>query len=117
MRRGEFGLHLGPVAFQFFGNQHRQRGKAALTHLRFGDTNDDAVIGFDHDPDRDFAAGLGCADGPWTERDVEAERERATDGRGTGEKRAAIDLRDAAHVLFIPLTRWFAAAWIAARTR
>src|SRR5512144_3212628 len=117
VRRGELGLYLAPVAFQFFGDQHRQGSKDALTHLRLGDTNDHAVIGLDHDPDRDFRTRLGCAYRPWSERDIETECERAANGGGAGEKGAAAEVRNAAHGDFIPLTRWLAAAWIAARMR
>ena len=42
---------------------------------------------------------------------------RAAGGGRAGEECAAIDPRGAAHGVFIPLTRWLAAAWIAARMR
>ena len=61
VRRGELGLHLAPVAFELFGDQHRQRGEAALAHLRLGDADDHGVVGLDHDPGGDFRRALGCA--------------------------------------------------------
>ena len=50
-----------------------------------------------------------CARAPvGAERDVEAERQRAAGRGGAGEKRAAVDVRAAAHGVCIPLTRWLA---------
>ena len=42
--------HLLPVALQLLGQDHRQRGVYALTHLRLGEQESDGVVGGDPDP-------------------------------------------------------------------
>jgi hypothetical protein len=43
-RRGVFDLDLRPVAFEFFGDDHRQRGDGALHHLLVRRADEDAAV-------------------------------------------------------------------------
>jgi hypothetical protein len=43
--RGVFDFHLRPVAFELFGDDHRQRGDGALPHLVVRRADEDAAIG------------------------------------------------------------------------
>jgi hypothetical protein len=113
-RRHELGLHLAPVAFELFGDQHGQCGEGALAHLGAGDADDHGVVGLDHDPGGDLRPVL-CSPPPRTEGNVEAERERAADRGDALEERAAVET-GAAHGER-PTRTLAAAAWIAARMR
>jgi len=77
--RDRFGLHLVPVALEFFGHELREPGPRALTHFRARDPDDASVVGPDHDPEIDFGAGsLGRLGGTDAERHMRAEGEPAT---------------------------------------
>ena len=56
--RREFRAHLAPVAFELLGDQHRQRRRDPLPHLRAGDADDDRVVGLDDDPRVDLGRTL-----------------------------------------------------------
>ena len=51
----EVRTHARPVAIEFFGHQHRQRGRDALAHLRSRDADVHGVVRLDRDPGRDLA--------------------------------------------------------------
>ena len=49
-RQRIFGLDARPVAFQFFHHQLSETREAALAHLRLGHSENDRLIGLNHDP-------------------------------------------------------------------
>jgi hypothetical protein len=98
VRRRELGLHLAPVAFELFRDQHRQRRKAALAHLGLGDADNHGVIRLDHDPGGDLPGRSRGMRGPrGTERNFKAENQRAAHGGDAGEEGAAVEVRNSAH--------------------
>ena len=68
-RRRQLAAHLGPVAVEFFGNQHGQRGLHALAEIEAVDLDGDGVVGRDahergrHDGRRRGALCGGAAHG------------------------------------------------------
>ena len=60
-RRSVFDLDLRPVAFEFLGDNHRQRGDGALPHLLMRRANEDAAIGADGEEGVDLVRrGIGA---------------------------------------------------------
>ena len=55
---GVFDLHLGEVAFQLLGNDHRHRGQHALAHVGLGDPERDGIVGVDDDEGVDLVRRL-----------------------------------------------------------
>ena len=65
-RRGIFDLHLRPVAFQLFGDDHRQRGDGALPHLVMRRADQNAAVRIDREEGVDLVRRAspgpqGCA--------------------------------------------------------
>ena len=56
---GELGLDLRPVDVELLGDQHRDRGDAALALLGVRDAQGDGAVLVDHDPRIDFDADGG----------------------------------------------------------
>jgi hypothetical protein len=46
--------HARPVALEFFGDEHRQSGQAALPHFRASYANGHGIVRINRDPDGDF---------------------------------------------------------------
>src|SRR5262249_27929637 len=57
--RREFGCHLRPIAFQLLGNQLREAGHRALSHLGTRNPDDDRVVRTDDDPGVHFRGAVG----------------------------------------------------------
>ena len=53
-----FDLHLGEVAFELLGQDHRHRGQHALPHVGLGDAEPDGIVGVDDDEGVDFVGRL-----------------------------------------------------------
>ena len=56
---GELGLDLRPVDVELLGDQHRDRGDAALAHLGVRDADGDGAVLVDHEPGVDLGAARG----------------------------------------------------------
>ena len=92
-----FGRDFRPVALELLGDELGETGERALTHLGAGDADDDGVVRPDHDPSIDFRRAVRGADDVWTERDIHAEHEPATEGGGAHDEGATIYLRNVVH--------------------
>ena len=53
-----FDLHLGEVAFQLLGDNHRHRGQDALAHVGLGDPEGDGIVRVDDDEGVDLVRRL-----------------------------------------------------------
>ena len=84
------GLDLVPVAFQLFGHQLGQTGERTLTQLRARDTDNDRVVGLNHDPVRHFRRATGFSgDGSSRGTSLQAQDKGAAQGSGLLEEGAA----------------------------
>ena len=98
--RGEFDRHLAPVAFEFLGDQHRQRRRHALAHLRARDADDHGVVRPDHDPGVDlrrFRSVGGAAQMSGPNGISKPSANAAAGGGDAGKKAAAIEPASASH--------------------
>jgi hypothetical protein len=85
---GVLGANFGPIALQFFGHQHGQARHGALTQFGASDANDDAVIGLNDDPMRDFCDTTAArSHGGWR---LETQDQGAGECRGLLQKLTAI---------------------------
>ncbi len=91
---------LCPIGLELFGQQHRQRGRHPLAHLRAIDDHQHTVVGADAQP---RIGCKGCHSAPI--RDLEPDHQAGADGAGHLKKRAPFHQAS------------FAARWIAARMR
>ena len=85
-------VDLVPIAFELLGDELREAGERALTHLRARDADHAGVVGLDGDPHIDFAAVAGgaCAiAAPKPNGRLKPERESAACGGGTDDELAA----------------------------
>ncbi len=87
--RDEFRAHLPPVALQLLRDQHGKSGGAALPHLRARHADQDAVVGIDDEPRREFGAFGNCRGGNRPRGNHQLKREAAAERRGDLEKIAA----------------------------
>ena len=114
--RGKFGHDLGPVAFQFLGDELGEAGERALAHLRARDADHHGVVGPDHDPGVDFGRAVGGADDRGSAKGkIEAEREPGADRGGADDEGTAVELGSNVLVHGLP-PQAFAIEWIASRT-
>ena len=60
---GEHGLDLRPLDVQLLGDQHRNRGRAALPHFRVRHADRDRSVLVDREPGVDLGAARGVVDG------------------------------------------------------
>ena len=81
-----FDLHLGEVAFQLLGQDHRHRREHALTHVGLGDPKGDGIVGVDDDEGIDLVRTFAALGAPRPAGD----RGRAGKlGRERGDRQAA----------------------------
>jgi hypothetical protein len=84
-------MDAGKIAFEFFGDDHRQRRHHALPHLRFGDAQQDRPVRLDDHESIDFAGGLQRFGSPrlGTERRRRGElRQGDADQQAAGRRKA-----------------------------
>src|SRR5271155_298967 len=93
--RGILDAHLRPVALQFFGDHHRQRRHAALTHFRALIADQNRIVRVDGDPRVDIIWRIAVAGVPGLRRSGggigRAEVCADTDHEATGGSRGGED--------------------------
>jgi hypothetical protein len=87
-----FDLDLRPVAFEFFGDDHRQRGDGALPHLLVRRADEDAAVRADGEERVDLVRRIVGPPGLRTDtRGVGKTGKRNTDGEAAGGGRRSDD--------------------------
>ena len=89
-----FDLHLGEVAFQLLGQDHRHRGQHALPHVGLGDPQRDGIVGVDDDEGVDLVgrlSGLGAPRFAFDGRCVRELRRECCDGEAASGREAGLD--------------------------